>query len=122
MNLGAGVALLLGLVAAVWVAAPLLRREDARDHTPDSDELRRARELQSEQEMLVASLRDLEDDRESDKIDADNYDEAKARLSSRAMDVMKQLDEIQLRRDAEIERSMPRPIPHPKSRDRGPQA
>jgi len=122
MSAGVAVALLLGCVAAVWVATPLLRRESARRSAPENDELNRARELQSEQEMLVASLRDLEDDREADKIDAENYEELKSRLSARALEVMKILDGIRARRAEAAERALPRPIPHPKSHDRGSQA
>jgi len=122
MSLGAGIALLLGVAAAVWVAVPLLRKDTDRGHAPDSEELGRARELQSEHEMLLASLRDLEDDRESDKIDTPDYEELRVRLSARAMEVMKALDEIHLRRTEEAERAMPRPIRHPKSHGGGSQA
>ena len=62
MSVGAALALLLGVAAAVWVTLPALRRDSASEEEASSV-LSEARELHSQHEMLVASLRDLEDDR-----------------------------------------------------------
>ena len=92
------VVLLLAAAVVVYVAAPLFRRSD-----PGSERvaahLSERRELQSRHDMVLAALKDLEDDRATDKIGEADYDDMKARLSTRAIEVMKQLDglaEIQI--------------------------
>jgi hypothetical protein len=55
--------------------------------------------------MALAALRDLEEDRATGKIGDADYDDLKARLSNRAVAVLKRLDEIA--------RLGPRPVPQP---------
>jgi len=45
--------------------------------------------------MLVAALRDLEEDRAAHRIDEGDYAELQARLSGEAVDVLRQLDAIE---------------------------
>ena len=105
---------LLGAAALVWIVGPLLRSTATR-----SDELAeglgRARELQSRHQQLLASLRDLEDDRTTDKIDEADYDEMRARLSAEAIEVMRELDRLKDEREtiAEAARKAAAPLQHP---------
>lgn len=114
MNAGAWVSLLVGLGLAAWVALPLLRPVPAR--RADDDALSEARDLQSRKDMLLTSLKDLEDDRQTDKIGEDDYAELHARLSSEAVDVLRRLDAESERRAAEKAAGAVR---HPRSRRSG---
>ena len=95
-------ALLVGAGALCYVAAPLFRR-DATEAERVARTLGEAADLQSRREMLLASLRDLEDDRATDKIDEADYEVSHARLSAEAIEVMRRLDRIDPR-PAEDER------------------
>ena len=88
-------ALVLLLAAAIvaFVLAPLFRADAAeaeRVGAVHSEE----RDLASRREMLISALRDLEDDRAARRIDEPDYAELHARLSTEAVDVMRQLDAI----------------------------
>lgn len=104
------VVVLVALAGAAFVAAPLFRREPAA--TDEPHELGRARELQSRHDMLVASLRDLEEDHRTDKIDEADYAALYARLATEAVDVMRRLDQLAAERQAAIEREHP-VLPYP---------
>jgi hypothetical protein len=93
MALTAGViaAVLLGLGLAAALAWPLTRR-DAGASERRQTELSRARELQSRHDMLVASLKDLEEDRATDKVDQADYDALHAQLTAEAVKLMRELD------------------------------
>jgi hypothetical protein len=115
MTLGALIAAALALIGLAYIVAPLLR-EDALVPTStrhaDLDELR---ELQARRQMLLGSLKDLEHDRATDKVSERDYRRLKARLSARAIDVLRRLDEAarERQREAERERRATRPLPYP---------
>ena len=84
---------LLAVGACAYVLAPLFR--------PGADEAEKAarhlseeQDLESQREMALAALRDLEDDRATGKIGDADYDDLKARLSARAVDILKRLDAL----------------------------
>jgi len=105
------IALILAAAAIAYLVRPLLRQGE--HHMPHLDAaLAKARELQSQLDMVVAALRDLEDDRATDKIDETDYDEIKTRLSTKAVDLMKRLDAGATERD-EAARPGPRALPGP---------
>jgi hypothetical protein len=114
---------LLGAVALAWVAAPLLRSSSSRSDGPAAG-LGRARELQSRHQQLLASLRDLEDDRTTDKIDEADYQEMRARLSAEAIEVMRAMDEMKDQREAAAEaaRKASAPLRHPGASRPGPRS
>lgn len=121
MTGGIVVAALLGLAAVAFVLAPLLRRDalDAGERNePALDELR---ELHARQQMLLASLKDLEDDRATDKIGDEDYERIKARLSSQAIEVMRRLDAAEAQHDAKLEQEeeASRPLRYPGARRPG---
>lgn len=94
MNPGVLVALLIGIAALTFVFVPLFRKDaaEAERLAAASSELR---DLRSRKQMLLASLRDLEDDRSTGKIDEQDYEQLKDRLTAQAVKVMKRLDELQ---------------------------
>ncbi len=98
MSAGIVASVLLMAVVAAFVIAPLLRESVEVDERRAS-RLSRARELYSKRDMLLAALRDLEDDKATDKIADEDYDELKARLSGEAVEVLNQIDALDL--DAE---------------------
>lgn len=102
--IGAACALVLGLAAAAWIVAPLFRA-DAAQAERASHLLSRLADLQSEREMALSALRDLEDDRATGKISEIDYEALKARFTERAVAVLKELDE------AEAASRGPRPVP-----------
>ena len=92
MTLGLATSAILGAATAFWVFAPLFAK--------DADEQERARTatgkraaLMSRRVMLLASLKDLEDDRATDKISEHDYMQLKNKLTAQAVEVMKQLDD-----------------------------
>jgi hypothetical protein len=94
MSAGVLIALLIGIAALTFVFAPLFRKDAAEAEmlAAASSELR---DLRSRKEMLMASLRDLDDDRQTGKIDEQDYEQLKGRLTAQAVEVMKRLDELQ---------------------------
>ncbi len=90
MSAGPWVAILLAAGIAAFVLAPLLRKESAEDRdTVANAELL---ELQSRHAMALAALKDLEEDRETGKVDDTDYSDLKTKLTAQAVEVMKQLD------------------------------
>jgi DNA anti-recombination protein RmuC len=79
--------------ALAFIVAPMFRA-DARQQEQVSQVLSEARELQSQHDMLMASLKDLEDDRAQEKIAQEDYDEFKAKTTTRIVALMKRLDEL----------------------------
>jgi hypothetical protein len=100
MEAGALLALALALALAAFIGAPLLRR-GAADPELVASPGGAARDLQSRRDMLLSSLKDVEDDRATDKIGESDYAELHARLSAEAVDVLKQLDALQEAQEAE---------------------
>jgi hypothetical protein len=116
------VLLVLALAAglAAFVVAPLLRA-DAASTEHRSAELSEARELQSRQDMLVAALKDLEDDRATDKVGAEDYAALKTRLTAEAVEVLQRADALEadrLESEARAARAA-QPLRHPGARDPG---
>jgi hypothetical protein len=87
------VAILLGLTAAAFVLAPLFRK-DAAEAERVASALSEAEEMNSQREMALTALRDLEEDRATGKIDDRDYAEMKARLEGRAVEILKRLDAL----------------------------
>lgn len=108
----AGAAVALGSVA--FVLSPLLRRETVEREAVASNQGER-QELYARQEMALAALKDLEDDRQTGKIDEADYRELEAALSSQAMEIMNRLDRL----EAEFESGPSRGGPIPLRPDQG---
>jgi len=106
-------ALLLLAAAVIAVVAPLLR-DDAAEAERVSSAVSEVRDLQSRREMLLASLRDLEDDFATGKVDQADYSELRASMSSEAVEIMKQLDAL----DEAARKATPVGVPKPKRRRR----
>jgi hypothetical protein len=103
-----GLVLAIGVaVAATWfVVAPLLRRDAAeaeRVGAVKSEE----RDLRSRHEMLLAGLKDLEDDRATGKLDDADYARMRGDLSAEAVAVMKQIDALDLARARQAPVALP---------------
>jgi len=85
------------------------------------ERLSEARELASRQSMLLATLRDLEDDRATEKLEDADYESMRARLTAETAEVMRRLDEIEAQHGEEDEAAerASQPIRHPGSRPPG---
>jgi len=103
MSVGVVVVFILAAAALAFVVAPLLRAE-ATVAERRQDNLGEERDLQARHATLLASLRDLEEDRSTDKLDTDDYDRLKHELSTRAIEIMKRRDELRARRDRDERR------------------
>ena len=115
MTVGLVLTLLLALLAAAWVVAPLLRPGAAEPELGSSGSLDGLRELHARHQALLASLRDLEDDRETDKLDDEDYATLKSRLTAEAIEVMRRLDvaEGEQAERSERERRASLPLQYP---------
>jgi hypothetical protein len=118
LTAGALVALLAGLAAAAFVVWPLLRGTVREAEAAPG--LGAARELQSQRDMLLAALKDLEDDRATDKLDEADYAELHAKLSEEAVAVLKRLDDLEREREEAARRPLARTLQHPAARAKGP--
>jgi hypothetical protein len=98
MSAGIIAVLLIAAGTLAFVVAPLLRG-DAAEAERVAVAMSEAAELQSRREMLLAALKDLEDDHATAKIDDADYGELYARLSRQAVEVMKQLDGLDAESD-----------------------
>jgi hypothetical protein len=116
MTAGVVVTLLVAALASAFVLAPLARRQGEAE-SPD-DRASAERELLSRKQMLLSALKDLEDDRATDKLDEADYTELKARLSAQAIEVLKRLDVVEGERLAaeEAARIAALPLRHPGGR------
>ena len=110
------VLLILGAVVLVFVAAPLLRSDAARTARA-SRAISEVADLQSRNDMLLASLKDLEDDRATDKLTDEDYESLRARLTAQAVEVLKQLDAAKAR-----EEQIAQPAPGPVAVEQAPSA
>lgn len=84
---------LLAATAAAWVLAPLFRH-DAATAERVATELSEAQDLESQREMALAALRDLEDDRATGKIGDADYDDLRSRLTARAVEILRRIDAL----------------------------
>lgn len=87
----------LVLTVAVVVLAPLFR-PDATEAERVSSALSVEQDLSTRHAMALAALRDLEDDRQTGKIGDADYAELRARLETRAVELMKSLDGLAAQR------------------------
>jgi hypothetical protein len=94
--------ILLILMFAAFTAAMLLQAGRAligeRGETPATkllrDDLRQLEELVALRAMLLAALRELELDRELEKISTEDYQQLKRRHERQAVQIMRQLDDL----------------------------
>jgi hypothetical protein len=101
--------------AHAFKVAPFLRKDAAeaeRVATAVSAEM----DAHSRHDMVLAALKDLEDDRATEKIDEDDYQTLKNKLSTRAVELMKQMDVMDEEHAKKEARQGPRAIPHPSSK------
>ena len=70
-------------------------------------------ELQQQREMTLAALKDLEDDRATDKITEDDYRALHGRLTAQAVAIMKRQDELEA---ADRAKQAAKTIRHPSAR------
>jgi Tfp pilus assembly protein PilN len=92
MTAGTLLAVVLAVGALAYVLAPLLRRDALEPDAGSEAALDELRELHAHQQTLLASLKDLEDDRQTGKIGDEDYERLHARLSAQAIEVMQRLD------------------------------
>ena len=91
---GIGLAVLIACAAVAWIAAPLVA-PGGREAERTAERAGVEWELRSRKEMLLAAIRDLEDDKATDKIDESDYAGLHATLTAQAVEVMRELDEIE---------------------------
>lgn len=84
-------ALAIGLLAAVFVLWPLLRRRDDR-RRPAADDLRAS--LEAEKVLALRAIRELTFDREAGHLTDEDYAGLRARHEARASAILKRLDEL----------------------------
>ena len=87
----------LALTVAVVVLAPLFR-PDAQEAERVSNALSAEQDLSTRHAMALGALRDLEDDRATGKIGDADYTELRAKLETRAVELMKSLDGLAAQR------------------------
>ncbi|HXV75219.1 MAG TPA: hypothetical protein VD788_02800 [Candidatus Polarisedimenticolaceae bacterium] len=117
MSAGGIAAVIVGLSVVAWVLAPLLRK-DAAESERIGSAVSEERDLRSRREMLVAALKDLEDDRSTGKVDDTDYARSRTALSAEAVEIMKQLDALEQARRT----SQPVALPTPRDEPSGPPA
>jgi hypothetical protein len=122
MIAGTFLTLLLGAAALAYIVMPMLL-DDGSTTQDASTALSNEQEALSRQQMLLAALKDLEDDRSTDKIGDEDYARLKSRLSGQAIETMQRLDALQESREkAEeeaIQAAAPLRYPGKKRPDRG---
>ena len=96
MSIGVVVSILFGAAAAVFILAPLFRDDAAMSEYREaaSSELVG---LRSRHEMVLASLKDLEDDRATGKIGDADHAELEASLTAQAVDILQRIDAMEKR-------------------------
>jgi len=110
MSAGILLSLVLAALVVYYIVAPLFRA-DAAEAERISSAVSEERDLQSRREMLMAALKDLEDDRATGKVDQKDYSQMKTELSTEAIEIMKQLDVL----DEARAKSSPVALPTPKT-------
>ena len=118
MILGVLLAALLALTALGYVLAPLLQSDALDSDERSGATLDELRTLHAQKQMLLASLKDLEDDRQTEKIGPDDYERLKARLSTQTVEVMRRIDAVEKERERILarEREASRPLSYPGKR------
>ena len=87
----------LALAVAAFALAPLFR-PDAQAAERVSNALSAEQDLSTRHTMALAALRDLEDDRQTGKIGDADYAQLRAKLETRAVELMKSLDGLAAQR------------------------
>lgn len=106
-----------GIVAAVLAAAGLafilapLFRADAAEAERTSRRRSEREEFVSRREMLFATLRDLEDDHDTGKITAADFETQRDRLTAETAAVLERLDALEEARESGKLRSIAAPRP-----------
>ena len=115
MTAGMLLTLLIAVAAAVFVVLPLLRRDALESEERPEASIGKLRESHERQQMLLASLKDLEDDRATDKLDEQDYEQLKSELSGQAIEVMQRIDALEQEHDEALaqEREASRPLQYP---------
>jgi hypothetical protein len=103
---------LLAVGAAAWVIAPLFR-SDARSAETFAREVSERSELLSRKEQLLVALRDLDDDRETGKMNERDHAELESRLTAETAEVLRRLDEIESAEREKTVRDHPAAVPRP---------
>jgi Tfp pilus assembly protein PilO len=118
MTLAIVLVVLLAVAALGYVLAPLLQRDALESNERSEASLDELRTLHARQQMLLSSLKDLEDDRQTDKIGAEDYERLKSRLSAQTIEVMQRIDVVEKEREQalERERKASRPLAYPGKR------
>jgi hypothetical protein len=96
MSIGVVVAILFGAAAAVFTLAPLFRADAAMSEYREAATSELVG-LRSQHEMVLSSLKDLEDDRATGKIGDADHAELEASLTAQAVDVMQRIDALEKR-------------------------
>ena len=91
MTAGLVFSLLLGAGTIAFVLAPLFR-DDAALSEYRSAAVSELRELRSQHEMVLAGLKDLEDDHATGKIGDADHAELEASLTAQAVELLKKMD------------------------------
>ena len=107
--------LVLAAAGLAYVVAPLLRK-DAAEAERVASAVSAEMDLHSRHDMIVASLKDLEEDRATDKLDDSDYHAIKDRLTAKAVDMMKQMDELEEQHRRDAAPPVPRAVPNPSPR------
>ena len=105
--------LAISLIAAglaAWILAPLFRA-DAAVIERQAGRISERAELVSRRDQLLAALRDLEDDRETGKMNDRDYRELEAKLTAETAEVMRRLDEMTTEERAAAVQPRPSPVP-----------
>ena len=115
MTVGVIVIILVSLATAVYLIRPLLASDATEAEERQRDSVDALRELHARQQMLLASLKDLDDDRATGKIDDEDYEALKARMSAQTIEVMREIDryEAEHREEIEAEEAASRPLQYP---------
>jgi type II secretory pathway component PulM len=118
MTLGILLAVVIAVTALGYVLAPLLNRNALESDERSEASLDELRTLHARQQMLLASLKDLEDDRQTDKIGAEDFERLNSRLSQQTIEVMQRIDVVEKEREQilEREREAGRPLAYPGKR------
>jgi len=121
MTLGTILVLILAAGALIYVLAPLMCPDALDRDGARGSHLGELRELHARQQMLLASLKDLEDDRDTDKIGDEDYAGLKSRLSAQTIEVMQRMDVLEADRAKGLEREdrAARPLQYPGQRESG---
>jgi len=117
MTAGITVAVLLGAAVLAFLAAPLLQK-DAAEAERVAAEASEEMELQSQHDMVLGALKDLEDDWATEKVGDEDYRQLHDRLASKAVDIMKRLDRLNEKHERKVAatRKKRKPIPHPSAK------